>query len=138
MVALNTVTVTGNLGDDPELRFTAEGTAVANFTIASTPRKYDSTAKTWTDGETLWLRCTVWGQQAENLCESAQKGARVVATGALEQNNWETDEGEKRQSVQMNCTDVGMSLLFATMTVKKNDRKEAAKPAKKTTASRRR
>ena len=89
------ITVTGNLTADPELRFTPSGAAVASFTVASTPRTFDRTTNEWTDGETLFLRCSVWRQADENVAESLQRGMRVVVQGRLKQRSYETSEGEK-------------------------------------------
>jgi single-strand DNA-binding protein len=143
MVALNHVTITGNLTRDPELRFTNNGTAVANFSIASTKRTFNRDTEQWEDGGTLFLDCTVWGQQAENTVESVAKGDRVTVTGSLEQNDWEDDEGNKRSKVTLTADDIAVSTLFATVVVKKNQRREPEKapdkktPARKTATSRR-
>src|SRR3954451_17674047 len=90
------ITVIGNLTGDPELRFTASGAAVANFTLASTPRTFDKNSNEWKDGEALFLRCSVWREAAENVADSLTRGARVVVTGRLKQRSFETKEGEKR------------------------------------------
>src|SRR3954464_2103740 len=100
------ITVVGNLVDDPELRFTPSGAAVANFRIASTPRTYDKQANEWKDGDTLWLSCSVWRQQAENVAESLQKGMRVIVTGRLKSRQYETREGEKRTSMEIEVEEV--------------------------------
>ena len=95
-----TITVVGNLTDDPELRFTPSGAAVANFTVASTPRILDKATNEWKDGDALFLRCSIWRQAAENVAESLQRGARVIVTGRLKQRSYETKEGEKRTVVE--------------------------------------
>ena len=114
------ITVTGNLTSDPELRFTPNGAAVANFTIASTPRKFDRQSNEFKDEETLFLRCSVWREQAENVAESLTKGARVVAQGALKSRSFETKEGERRTVMELDVYDVGPSLARATAVVTKN------------------
>src|SRR4051794_16756188 len=96
MAGETTITVVGNLTDDPELRFTPSGAAVANFTVASTPRFLDKQTKEWKDGDALFLRCSIWRQAAENVAESLQRGARVIVQGRLKQRSYETKEGEKR------------------------------------------
>ncbi len=111
------ITVIGNLTADPELRFTPSGAAVANFTVASTPRRFDKNTNEWVDQEALFMRCTVWRQQAENVAESLQKGMRVVAYGRLQQRSYETREGEKRTVIEMQVDEVAPSLLFATAKV---------------------
>lgn len=113
------LTITGNLVEAPELRFTQSGTPVANFTIASTPRRYDKQQGGYVDGEALFMRCSVWRGQAENAAESLGKGMRVVATGTLHQRSWETPEGQKRSAVELHVTDVGPSLKFAQAAVTK-------------------
>src|SRR5438309_6333883 len=95
------ITVIGNLTDDPELRFTPSGAAVANFTVASTPRAFDRQTNEWKDGDTLFLSCSVWRQAAENVAESLQKGMRVMVQGRLKQRSYETREGEKRTVVEL-------------------------------------
>ena len=118
-----TLTVVGNLVADPELRFTPNGAAVANFTVASTPRSFDKQANEWKDGETLFLRCSVWREAAENAAESLTRGARVIVTGRLVSRSWETKEGEKRTVMEMQVEEVGPSLRYATAKVAKTDRK---------------
>ena len=113
------VTVIGNLTTDPELRFTPSGAAVANFTVASTPRTFDRQTNEWKDGEALFLRCNVWRQAAENVAESLTRGARVVVTGRLKQRSFETKEGEKRTVVELEVDEVGPSLRYATAKVNK-------------------
>ena len=117
-----TVTVVGNLTDDPELRFTPSGAAVANFTVASTPRMFDRQTNEWKDGEALFLRCNVWRQAAENVAESLTRGARVVVTGRLKQRSFETKEGEKRTVIELEVDEIGPSLRYATAKVNKVSR----------------
>jgi len=116
------ITVVGNLTADPELRFTPSGAAVANFTVASTPRTLDKGTNEWKDGEALFLRCNVWRQAAENVAESLTRGARVVVTGRLKQRSFETREGEKRTVVELEVDEVGPSLRYATAKVNKTAR----------------
>jgi single-strand DNA-binding protein len=117
------VTVIGNLASDPELRFTPSGAAVANFTVASTPRTFDRQAQEWKDGETLWMRCSVWREQAENAAESLTKGTRVVVTGRLTQRSWEDKQsGEKRTAVELQVDEVAPSLRYAQATVRRTQR----------------
>ena len=116
------VTVVGNLTNDPELRFTPSGAAVASFTVASTPRVLDKATNEWKDGEALFMRCSVWRQYAENVAESLTKGMRVVVTGRLKQRSYETREGEKRTVVEMEVDEVGPSLKYATAKVNKVQR----------------
>lgn len=116
------ITVIGNLTGDPELRFTPNGAAVANFTIASTPRSFDRNTNEWVDGETLFLRCSLWRDAAENVAESLTKGTRVIAEGKLVQRSFETKEGEKRTVVELQVDEVGPSLRYATARVTKATR----------------
>ena len=116
------VTIIGNLTDDPELRFTPSGAAVASFTVASTPRFLDKNTNEWKDGDALFLRCSVWRQAAENIAESLQRGARVIVTGRLRQRSYETKEGEKRTVVELEVDEIGPSLRFATAKVTKASR----------------
>src|ERR1700754_4246500 len=116
------ITVDGNLVDDPELRFTPSGAAVANFRIASTPRTFDRKSNEWKDGDALFLPCAVWRQAAENVAESLQKGMRVVVQGRLKQRSYETREGEKRTVVELDVEDVGPSLRYASAKVNKTQR----------------
>jgi len=116
------ITVVGNLVDDPELRFTPSGAAVANFRIASTPRTFDRQTNEWKDGETLWLGCSVWRQAAENVAESLQKGMRVIVQGRLKSRSYETREGEKRTVFEIDVDEVGPSLRNATAKVNKTTR----------------
>ena len=116
------ITVVGNLTGDPELRFTPSGAAVANFTIASTPRTFDRQTNEWKDGDTLFLNCSVWRQAAENVAESLQRGMRVVAQGRLKARSYETREGEKRTVMELDVDEVGPSLKYATAKVTKTSR----------------
>jgi single-strand DNA-binding protein len=117
MAGETVITVVGNLVDDPELRFTPSGAAVANFRIASTPRTFDKQSNEWKDGDALFLSCAVWRQAAENVAESLQKGMRVVVQGRLKQRSYETREGEKRTVVELDVEEVGPSLKYATAKV---------------------
>src|SRR3954467_1024014 len=117
MAGETVITVVGNLTGDPELRFTPSGAAVANFTIASTPRAFDKNSNEWKDGDTLFLNCSIWRQAAENVAESLQKGMRVVAQGRLKQRSYETREGEKRTVVELDVEEVGPSMKYATAKV---------------------
>ena len=110
----NVFTITGNLTADPELRFTPGGHAVVNFTIADTPRKLNKTTNEWEDGETLFMRCSLWRDAAEHVAESLVRGARVVATGKLASRSYTTKEGEKRTVIDMDVDEVGPSLKNAT------------------------
>ena len=113
------ITVVGNLTDDPELRFTSSGAAVANFTVASTPRFFDKNTNDWKDGDALFLRCSIWRQAAENVAETLTKGARVIVQGRLKQRSYETREGEKRTVYELDVDEVGPSLKYATAKVAK-------------------
>ena len=116
------ITVVGNLVDDPELRFTPSGAAVANFRIASTPRTFDKQSNEWKDGDALFLSCSVWRQAAENVAESLQKGMRVVVQGNLRSRQYETREGEKRTVFEIQVDEVGPSLKYATAKVTRTQR----------------
>jgi len=116
------ITIIGNLTGDPELRFTPSGAAVANFTVASTPRQFDRTSNEWKDGETLFMRCSVWRDAAENVAESLQRGARVLVSGRLKSRSYETKEGEKRTVVELDVDEVGPSLKYATAKVNRTQR----------------
>ena len=116
------ITVVGNLVDDPELRFTPSGAAVANFRIASTPRTFDRQTNEWKDGDALFLSCSVWRQAAENVAESLQRGMRVIVQGRLKQRSYETREGEKRTVVELEVDEVGPALAFATAKVTRASR----------------
>jgi single-strand DNA-binding protein len=116
------ITVVGNLTADPELRFTPSGAAVANFTVASTPRIFDRQSSEWKDGEALFLRCSIWREAAENVAESLTRGARVIVTGRLKQRSFETKEGEKRTVMEVEVEEIGPSLKYATAKVNKASR----------------
>jgi single-strand DNA-binding protein len=122
MAGETVITIIGNLVDDPELRFTPSGAAVANFRVASTPRTFDRQSGEWRDGETLFLSCSVWRQAAENVAESLQKGMKVIVQGRLKQRSFETREGEKRTVFEIDVDDVGPSLRTATAKVTKTTR----------------
>ncbi|KHL02497.1 single-stranded DNA-binding protein [Sinomonas humi] len=131
MAGETTITVIGNLTQDPELRFTPSGSAVANFTIASTPRSYDRQANEWKDGETLFLRASLWREAAENIAESLTKGMRVIAQGRLKSRTYETKEGEKRTVVELEVEEIGPSLRYATARVSRTEGRtgqDAAQP----------
>jgi single-strand DNA-binding protein len=117
-----TITVIGNLTSDPELRFTPSGSAVANFTIASTPRSFDRQSNEWKDGETLFLRASVWREAAENVAESLTKGTRVVAQGRLKSRSYETKEGEKRTVIEFEIDEIGPSLTYASAKVTRKEK----------------
>lgn len=112
------ITIVGNITADPELRFTPSGAAVANFTVASTPRSYDKATGEWKDGETLFLRCSLWRQAAENVAESLTKGTRVIVTGRLRQRSYDKD-GEKRTVIELEVDEIGPSLRYVTATLAK-------------------
>jgi single-strand DNA-binding protein len=116
------ITVVGNLTADPELRFTPSGAAVANFTVASTPRTFDRQTNDWKDQETLFLNCSVWRQAAENAAESLTRGMRVIVSGRLKARSYETREGEKRTVFEIDVEEVGPSLKMATAKVSKTSR----------------
>lgn len=117
MAGETVITVVGNLTSDPELRYTQNGLAVANFTIASTPRNFDRASNDWKDGEALFLRASVWREFAEHVAGSLTKGSRVIATGRLKQRSYETKEGEKRTSIELEVDEIGPSLRYATAQV---------------------
>jgi len=116
------ITVIGNLTGDPELRFTPSGAAVANFTVASTPRTFDRQSNEWKDGDTLFMRCSIWREAAENVAESLTKGMRVIAQGRLVQRSYETREGEKRTVVELQVDEIGPSLRYASAKVTRAQR----------------
>ena len=122
MAGETVITVVGNLTDDPELRFTPSGAAVANFTVASTPRTLDKATNEWKDGDALFLRCSIWRQSAENVAESLQRGMRVIVQGRLKQRSYETKEGEKRTVVELEVDEIGPSVRYATAKVTKTSR----------------
>ena len=117
-----TLTITGNLSADPELRFTPSGAAVTNFTVISTPRRYDRTTGEWSDGEPISIRCNLWRAPAENVAESLTRGSRVIVTGRLRSRQWETRDGDKRISLELDVDDIGASLRFATVAISKAQR----------------
>jgi single-strand DNA-binding protein len=119
MAGDTTITVIGNLTDDPELRFTPSGAAVAKFRVASTPRFLDRQSGEWKDGEPLFLACNIWRDAAEHVAESLQRGARVIVTGRLRQRSYETREGEKRTVIELEVDEIGPSLRYATAKVQK-------------------
>jgi len=122
MAGETTITVVGNLTNDPELRFTPSGSAVANFTIASTPRTFDRQSNEWKDGETLFLRASVWREAAENVAESLTKGMRVIVSGRLKSRSYETKEGEKRTVIELEVDEIGPSLRYANAKVNRTQR----------------
>ena len=128
MAGETVITVVGNLTADPELRFTASGAAVANFTVASTPRTFNRNSGEWEDGQPLFLRCGLWRQPAENLAESLTKGTRVIVTGRLRQRSFETKDGEKRTVIELEVDEIGPSLRYATATVSRASRSVGQTP----------
>ncbi len=116
------VTLVGNLTGDPELRFTPSGSAVANFTIASTPRTFDRQSNEFKDGETLFMRCSIWREAAENVAESLTKGTRVVVTGRMKSRSYQTKEGENRTVIELEADEIGPSLRYATAKVNRTQR----------------
>jgi single-strand DNA-binding protein len=117
MAGETTITLVGNLTADPELRFTPSGAAVANFTVASTPRTFDRNTNEWRDGDAMFLNCAVWRQAAENVAESLQKGMRVIVQGRLKSRSYETREGEKRTVFEVDVDEIGPALKYATAKV---------------------
>lgn len=122
MAGETTLNITGNLVEDPELRFTPSGSPVANFKIASTPRTFDRNSNEWKDGETLFLRCAAWKDLAENVAESLTKGMRVIVEGRLKSRSYETKEGEKRTVIELEVDEIGPSLKYATAKVARTQR----------------
>ena len=120
MAGETVITVIGNLVDDPELRYTPSGAAVAKFRIASTPRTFDRESNAWKDGEALFLTCSVWRQYAENVAESLSRGTRVIVQGRLKQRSYETREGEKRTVYELDVEEVGPALRFSTAKLNKS------------------
>jgi single-strand DNA-binding protein len=120
MAGETTITVVGNLTADPELRFTPSGAAVANFTVASTPRTFDRQTNEWRDGEAMFLNCAVWRQAAENVAESLQKGMRVIVQGRLRSRSYETRDGERRTVFEIDVDEIGPALKYATAKVSRN------------------
>jgi len=125
MAGETTITVIGNLTADPDLRFTPSGPAVANFTVASTPRVFRDGE--WRDGDALFMRCNLWRQAAENATESLSRGMRVIVSGRLRQRSYETREGDKRTVVELEVDEIGPSLRFATAKVAKVTREGSAR-----------
>lgn len=119
------ITVIGNLVSDPEIRWTQNGFAVASFTIASTPRSYDRQSGEWKDGESLFLRCSIWREAAENVAESLRKGMRVIAHGKLAQRSYETESGERRTVIELQVEEIGPSLRRAKAQVTRNPSKDS-------------
>lgn len=122
MAGETTITIIGNLTGDPELRFTPSGAAVANFTVASTPRTFDRQSNEWKDGDTLFMRCSVWREVAENVAETLHKGNRVLVTGRLRSRSYETKEGEKRTVIELDVDEIGPSLRYATAQITRTQR----------------
>jgi single-strand DNA-binding protein len=120
MAGETTITLVGNLTADPELRFTPSGAAVANFTVASTPRTFDRQTNEWRDGDAMFLNCAVWRQAAENVAESLQKGMRVIVHGRLKSRSYETREGERRTVFEIDVDEIGPALKYATAKVSRN------------------
>jgi single-strand DNA-binding protein len=116
------ITIVGNLTSDPELRFTPNGAAVANFTVAATPSRFDKEQQKFVDGDPLFMRCSIWRQAAEHVAESLTKGARVIVQGRLKQRSYETREGEKRTVVELDVDEIGPSLKYATAKVQRAQR----------------
>ena len=123
------ITVVGNIVADPELRFTPAGAAVANFRVASTPRRYNSQTNQWEDGEAMFLTCNVWRQAAENVAETMSKGMRVIVTGRLKQRSFQTREGDNRTVFEIDVDEVGPSLRFSTAQVNRNPRESGGQSA---------
>jgi single-strand DNA-binding protein len=117
-----TLTIIGNMVQDPELRFTPSGAAVANFTVASTPKTFDRNSNEWKDGETLFMRCAAWKEMGENVAESLTKGMRVVVTGRLKSRSYDTKEGEKRTVIELEVDEIGPSLKYANAKVTRTQR----------------
>ena len=136
MASDTTVTVVGNLTADPELRFTPSGAAVANFTVASTPRTFDRQSNEWKDGDPLFLPCSIWRQAAEHVAESLTKGMRVIVQGRLKQRSYDDREGNKRTVFEVEVEEVGPSLLRATAKVTRASATGAEWPAARQPAGR--
>lgn len=141
MAGETTITIVGNLVDNPELRYTPSGDAVANFRVASTPRVWSREDEQWSDGETLFLTCTVWRTYAENVAESLTRGNRVIVHGRLKQRSYENNDGERRTVYEIDVEDVGPALRFNTATLTRPNAAEkepvASQGAKKTAGRRR-
>ena len=135
MAGETVITVIGNLTADPELRWTQSGAAVADFTVASTPRNYDRNAGEWRDGDTLFMRCSVWRETAENVAESLRKGMRVIVQGRLTQRSYDTQQGERRTVVELQVDEVGPSLRRARAQVTRNQAQAASAPSASASAS---
>jgi single-strand DNA-binding protein len=118
------IVIMGNVAGEPELRFTAGGHAVVNFTVAQTPRSFDKDSQQWVDGETFWFRCSAWRELAENISESITKGTRVVVTGKLEARSFETKSGDQRTNWELLVDDIGPSLRFATAQVNRTPKQD--------------
>ncbi|TDH47933.1 single-stranded DNA-binding protein [Mycobacterium eburneum] len=123
-MSANTITISGNVTADPELRFTPSGKAVANFTVADTPRYLDEASGQWKDGEPLFQRVVAWGDLAENIAETLARGAAVIVTGRLNQKSFQNSEGEKKTYTEIRAEDIGASLKYATATIAKVNRKK--------------
>jgi single-strand DNA-binding protein len=126
MSADTTITLVGNLTADPDLRFTASGVAVAGFTVASTPRTFDRQSGEWKDADTLFLRCTLWRQPAENTAETLTKGTRVIVTGRLKQRTYDTRDGQTRTVTEIDVDDIGPSLRYATARITRTPKTTSA------------
>ncbi len=120
MAGETVITIIGNLTADPELRYSGSGSPVANFTVASTPRTFDRNSGQWRDGETLFMRCSVWREVAENVAESLTKGTRVIVQGRLTQRSYQTRDGQQRTTVELQVDEIGASLRYASVQVSKN------------------
>lgn len=118
------VTVTGHVGQDPELRFTASGVAVCNLSVASTPRRYNSQTSEWDEGDTTWYRVNVWREYAENVAETINRGDRVIVTGRLNNREYENKDGEKRYSLEIDADEIGPSLRFATAKINRRSKRD--------------
>jgi len=129
MAGETVITVVGNLTADPELRYTQSGLAVANFTIASTPRSFDRASNEWKDGEALFLRASVWREFAEHVAGSLTKGSRVIASGRLKQRSYETKEGERRTSIELEVDEIGPSLRYATASITRAQSSRGGSPS---------
>jgi len=116
------VTIVGNVTDDPELRYTPSGAAVCNFTVASTPRAYDKQSGEWVDGQTVYMRCSAWRGQAENIAQSLVRSSRVVVTGRLKARSFTTKDGEQRTVLELEVDEVGASLRYATAKLTRSER----------------
>lgn len=123
----NKLQITGNITADPELRFLPSGAAIVSFTIADTPRVYDKETGEWKDGDALFLRCNLWRDAAENVAESLQRGARVVAIGELKQKNYKAKDGTERKSIELEVEEIGPSLKYATANVQKKSRSDSGR-----------